>query len=123
MASPAIPSPPKVVILNYAKGPDGKDAVVPEGGNPVSVLQGQKVVFVPGDEGATNLTVTFPKRSPFREDDLVATVNGGETVAVKRAKSATKADNLYAFDCRLFINGAPVTAIGGGELEIGPGGD
>jgi hypothetical protein len=112
---------PKVVILNYAKI-DGKDTLLPEGGNPIKVLKDEKVVFVPGDESAKNLTVTFTRKSPFGDDSEHITINAGETFKITRAKSAESAENKYPFDCRVFINGVPITSVGGGEMEIGPEG-
>ena len=117
-----MPDTPTVVVLNYAKI-DGKDTLLPEGGNPIRVLKDEKVVFVPGNEGAKNLTVTFTRDSPFGDGDHLRTVNAGETFKIARAKSSNAAENKYPFDCRVFINGVPITANGGGEMEIGPGGD
>jgi hypothetical protein len=116
-----MPDTPKVVILNYAKI-DGQDTLLPEGGNPIPVLENEKVVFVPGNEGAKNLTVTFTRKSPFGDGSEHITINAGETFKIARAKSPNSAENKFPFDCRVFIGGVPITSVGGGELEIDPGG-
>lgn len=114
-----MPDTPKVVILNYAKI-DGKDTLLPEGGNPITVRPNEKVAFIPGNEEAKNLTITFTRQSPFGDGDHLITVNAGETFKIARAHSGVAADNKYPFDCRVFINGTPITSVGGGEMEIGP---
>lgn len=121
MAASPTPSPntPRVVVLHYAKV-NGNDALLPEGGNPIKVLEGEKIVFVPGDDGASDLTITFTRKSPLGDGSHLISVKGGDTFKIARAKSADKAENKYPFDCRVFIAGVPVTAPGGGEIEIGP---
>jgi hypothetical protein len=114
-----MPDSPRVVVLQYAKV-DGQDRLLPEGGNPIKIKPGEKVVFVPGNEDATNLTVTFTRKSPFGDGGHLITVKGGDTFKIARAMAADAAENKYPFDCRVFLNGVPVTSVGGGEMEIIP---
>ena len=114
-----MPDSPRVVILQYAKVND-QDTVLPEGGSPIKVKPSEKVAFVPGNAEAKNLTITFTRQSPFGDGVEFITVNAGETFNIARAHSAAAAENKYPFDCRVFINGTPVTSVGGGEMEIVP---
>ena len=123
---PPNPSPvaPKVIILHYMPGPNNTAVLAPVGGIRTLVAPGSAVVFVPGDAGAANLTVTFPTDSPFGDAPMFTTINGGANNRLVRPVNQTDpAKNVYKYDCRVFLNGLLVEANGGGELEIGPGGD
>ena len=119
----ANPVPPKVIILHYMPGPNNTAVLAPIGGIRTRVAPGRAVVFVPGDPGAANLTITFPTISPFGEAPMFTTINGGSNNRLVRSVDPTDANaNVYKYDCRVFIDGLLIEANGGGEIEIGPEG-
>jgi hypothetical protein len=119
----ANPTPPKVIVLHYMPGPNNTAVLAPIGGIRTKVAPGRAVVFVPGDAGAANLTVTFPDISPFGEPPMFRTINGGSNNRVVREVNAADANaNVYKYDCRVFIDGLLIEANGGGEIEIDPEG-
>ena len=119
----ANPVPPKVIVLHYMPGPGDTAILAPVGGIRTKIPPGRAVVFVPGDAGAANLTVTFPGISPFGEAPMFTTINGGNNNRLVRpVNTADPAANVYRYDCRVFIGGLLIEANGGGEIEIDPEG-
>ncbi len=112
---------PVVIVLKYTADAGGKAALAPAKGKRTPVPPGATVIFALGDPGATSLTVTFPNNSPFGDVAPVQTVKGGDAHRVEREVNASDPKaNVYIFDCTAIINGTPVAAKGGGEIEIGP---
>jgi hypothetical protein len=117
--SPSEAEVAKVIRLRYVKTAAGKETVAPVEGRRPKVKAGSSVKFVAVNAGASDLTVTFVGTSPFA-DASVQTVHGERSHRVRRFDPA--GSNVYRFDCRLLINGVPVEAKGGGEMEVTPEG-